>query len=186
MERPNCKINGISIWIEQINRKDEENETKYTKIHTMHAVRFISHRLRYVLPSTPHTKRFGLEITDFTAGSYGGQVIEQITQCGIKFWSSKQCCPTGHWTCLQEAAIITIIITTNPTMKLPCNARAQITQSQTWMRSIQPERGTTNEKKATNCDAKWRKERGAAKKPATQSKVECKQKKETPWKMNAN
>lgn len=51
----------------------------------MHAVRFISHRLRYVLPSTPQTKRAGFDITDFTAGSYGGQVIEHVTQCGIKF-----------------------------------------------------------------------------------------------------
>lgn len=72
----------------------------------MHAVRLISQRFRYVCPSTPQTKRAGFEITDFTAGSYGGQVMEHVTQCGIKFWSSRQCCPTGHCTCLQEAVKI--------------------------------------------------------------------------------
>lgn len=51
----------------------------------MHAARFTSHKFLYVLPSTPHTKRDGLTMVDFIAGSYGGQVIEHVTQCGIKF-----------------------------------------------------------------------------------------------------
>lgn len=56
------------------------------------------------MPSEPHTNRDGFAMFDLTAGSYGGQFIEHTTQCGIKFWSSKQCWPDGHWTCLQEAA----------------------------------------------------------------------------------
>lgn len=49
-----------------------------------------SHKLLYVLPSAPQIILFCI----FSVG----QCRAQNTQCGCEFWSSKQCCPTGHWT----------------------------------------------------------------------------------------
>lgn len=69
----------------------------------LHAARLISHKLRYVMPSVPHTNLDGFGATDLNVFSYGGHFIAHDTQCGIKFWSSMQCIECGHLMFLQEA-----------------------------------------------------------------------------------
>lgn len=76
------------------------------------AARRISHTLRYVRPSTPHTwwrlpvelvatdSSFWLEPRDAAAG---GHFHVQLAQCGLRYWSCRQYMPGGQITFWQVA-----------------------------------------------------------------------------------